>query len=108
MTSSACSAREPDSYPVFEPICSPITAWVSANEVGVANITVYNDANNNSKLDSGEKTTTTDGWTITLATNQVLSGKDFGTRQTTVTPPPTGASISGTVFNDLAGDRVNG
>ncbi len=108
------------------------------NEVGVANITVYNDANNNSKLDSGEKTTTTDangdyvlsglasgsykireilqsgwtqttptnnyGWTITLASNQQLTGKNFGTKQSTVTPPPTGGTISGAIFNDLDGD----
>jgi hypothetical protein len=113
-----------------------------SNEVGVANITVYNDANNNSKLDTGEKTTVTDasglytlaslssgsykirqilqsgwvqttpannyGWTITLASNQQLAGKNFGTRETNVVPPPppTGGSISGTVWNDLDGDRV--
>jgi hypothetical protein len=111
-----------------------------SGEAGVGGVTVYNDANNNSRMDVGEKFTTTDGsglytlaglssgsykirqilqsgwvqttpannygWTITLATNQVLGGKDFGTRQTSVTPPPTGASISGTVFNDLDGDRV--
>jgi protocatechuate 3,4-dioxygenase beta subunit len=112
-----------------------------SNELGVANITVYNDANNNSKLDSGELTAVTDGsglytlsnlasgsykirqilqsgwsqttptnnygWTITLASNQQLSGKDFGTRETNVTPPPTsGGSISGNVWNDLDGDRV--
>jgi ELWxxDGT repeat protein len=113
-----------------------------SDEVGVANITVYNDANNNSKLDTGEKTTVTDasglytlaslssgsykirqilqsgwvqttpannyGWTITLASNQQLAGKNFGTRETNVVPPPppTGGSISGTVWNDLDGDRV--
>ncbi|HTL30328.1 MAG TPA: SdrD B-like domain-containing protein [Tepidisphaeraceae bacterium] len=112
-----------------------------ANEVGVAGITVYNDANNNSKLDSGEKTTVTNasglytlsnlsagsykirqilqsgwiqttpannyGWTITLASNQQLTGKNFGTKQSDVNPPPpSGGSISGTVFNDLDGDRV--
>ncbi len=108
-----------------------------SNEVGVANITVYNDANNNSKLDSGEKTTITDatgayklsnlsagsykirevlqsgwsqttpannyGWTISLATNQNLTGKNFGTKQSVVAA---GGKISGTIFNDLDGDGV--
>jgi ELWxxDGT repeat protein len=111
-----------------------------SGEAGVAGVTIYNDANNNSKMDVGEKFTTTDGgglyvlgglssgsykireilesgwvqttpannygWTISLATNQVLAGKDFGTRQTNVTPPPTGGSISGTVWNDLDGDGM--
>jgi hypothetical protein len=112
-----------------------------SNELGVANITVYNDANNNSKLDSGELTAVTDGsglytlsnlasgsykirqilqsgwsqttptnnygWTITLGSNQQLSSKDFGTRESNVVPPPTsGGSISGNVWNDLDGDRV--
>jgi uncharacterized delta-60 repeat protein len=104
-----------------------------SNEVGVGNITIYNDANNNSKLDAGELTTTTDsggayslanlsagsykireilqsgwsqttptnnyGWTITLATNQQLTGRNFGTKQSGVTPPAMG-SISGISFND--------
>ncbi len=104
-----------------------------SNEVGVGNITIYNDANNNSKLDNGELTTTTDsngaytlanlaagsykireilqsgwlqttpaknyGWTITLGSNQQLIGKNFGTKQSTVTPAGT-ASISGFTFND--------
>jgi hypothetical protein len=105
------------------------------SEAGIGGITIYNDANNNSKLDTGELTTTTDanglyklsnlaagsykvreilqngwsqttptnnyGWTITLAANQNLSAKDFGTKQNV-----TGGSISGTVFNDANGDRV--
>jgi uncharacterized delta-60 repeat protein len=109
-----------------------------SNEVGVADITVYNDANNNSKLDAGEKTTLTDasgdyilsglssgsykireilqsgwsqttptnnyGWTISLASNQNLTGKNFGTKQSNVATLPTGGKISGTIFNDLDGD----
>jgi hypothetical protein len=106
-----------------------------SNEVGVAGITVYNDANNNSKLDSGEKTTVTDanglytlaglssgsykirqilqsgwvqttpannyGWTLSLASNQQLTGKNFGTKQTGVTPPPpTKGSLAGFTFDD--------
>jgi hypothetical protein len=109
-----------------------------SNELGVSGITVYNDANNNSKLDAGEKTTLTDpygayrftglaagsykirevlqsgwvqttpannyGWTITLSTSQALDNKNFGTKQSVAPPPPTGGTISGTVFNDLDGD----
>ena len=89
---------------------------LDSGEAGVANITVYNDANNNSAKDSGELTTVTDssgnyifnglgsgsykirqilqsgwsqtspangyGWTISLGTDQVLTGKNFGTRNT--------------------------
>jgi uncharacterized protein (DUF2141 family) len=109
-----------------------------SNELGVASITIYNDANNNSKLDSGEKTTVTDasgnyvlsglssgsykireilqsgwsqttpannyGWTLTLATNQQLTGKNFGTKQSTVAQPA--GKIGGRIFNDLDGDGV--
>lgn len=109
-----------------------------ANELGLSGITVYNDANNNSKLDTGEKTTATDssgayqftglssgsykirevlqggwiqttpaknyGWSIALATNQVLTGRNFGTEAGNVSPPS--GKISGTIFNDLDGDGV--
>ncbi len=105
-----------------------------SNEIGVGNITIYNDANNNSKLDAGEITTVTSstgaymlanlaagsykireilqsgwsqttpannyGWTISLASNQQLTGKNFGTKESGVTPPLTSGSISGFVFND--------
>lgn len=40
------------------------------------------------------------GWTITLATNQNLSGKDFGTKQNVASNT---GSISGTIFNDANG-----
>jgi hypothetical protein len=89
---------------------------IDSGELGIANITVYNDANNNNVWDTGELKTLTDssgnyilsnlvagnykirqilqtgwsqttpangfGWTISLATNQALTGKNFGTRQT--------------------------
>jgi hypothetical protein len=89
---------------------------IDTGELGIANITVYNDANNNNMWDTGELKTLTDssgnyilsnlaagsykirqilqtgwsqttpangfGWTITLATNQVLTGKNFGTKKT--------------------------
>ncbi len=114
-----------------------------SGEVGVSGITIYNDANNNNAKDSGELTTTTDsngaysftglssgaykirqilqtGWsqttpannfghTINLATNQVLTGEDFGTEDSGspgVPPPVTGASISGVVYNDMNANGV--
>jgi hypothetical protein len=51
------------------------------------------------------QTTPTNGYGIglTLATNQIASGKNFGVRQNV---QPTGASIAGTVFNDLDGDGI--
>ena len=89
---------------------------IDSGESGISGITVYNDANNNSARDAGELSATTDasgnyifnglasgsykirqilqggwsqttpangyGWTIALATNQVLTGKNFGTRNT--------------------------
>ena len=110
----------------------------NTGETGRAGIVIYNDANNNGKLDSPEVTTTTDangsyvlsglaagrykirqivpagwkqttpsnnyGWTITLAANQSLMGKNFGEQVATAPPPPTSGSISGTVFNDANGD----
>jgi uncharacterized protein (DUF2141 family) len=109
-----------------------------AGEVGIPDITVYNDANNNSKLDAGELTTVTDssglytfgglasgsykirqilqtgwaqttptnnyGWTISLASNQQLTDRNFGTKQSTTAA--IGGKIAGTIFNDLDGDRV--
>ena len=87
---------------------------LDAGELGIAGIKIYNDANNNNILDSGELQTLTDssgnyilsglasgsykirqilqsgwtqtspakgyGWTISLATNQVLTSKNFGTK----------------------------
>jgi hypothetical protein len=95
--------------------------------------TVYIDLDNDKVLDGNEKSTTTNasgffalsglaagtykvrevlpaGWTqttpangyginVTLSTNQSVGGKFFGCRQTAV-----GASIAGTIFNDLDGD----
>ncbi|HTL30329.1 MAG TPA: SdrD B-like domain-containing protein [Tepidisphaeraceae bacterium] len=103
-----------------------------SGETDLAGITVYNDANNNSRLDAGERTTTTDvngfyvlrglaagsykirqilqsgwsqttpannyGWTITLAANQRVTGKEFGQKQNLI---PNGSSIAGAVFNDF-------
>jgi O-glycosyl hydrolase/protocatechuate 3,4-dioxygenase beta subunit len=46
------------------------------------------------------------GHTITLATNQVITGKDFGTTDASATEAPTGASVTGVVFNDLDADGV--
>ncbi len=111
---------------------------LDSGEVGVASITVYNDANNNSAKDSGELTATTDssgnyifnnlaggsykirqilqsgwsqtspangfGWTITLSTGQVLTGKNFGTKGSSGGGGSTGGSISGKVFNDANGN----
>lgn len=96
--------------------------------------TVYIDADNDKVLDAGEKSMTTDGngaysftglaagtykvrqvlpagWSqttpasgsgisVTVSTNQTASGKLFGARQAA----PVGASIAGTIFNDLDGD----
>jgi uncharacterized protein (DUF2141 family) len=100
---------------------------LDTGEVGVSGRTVYLDSNNNVVMDSTEKRTTTDtsgnykftglaagtykireilasGWiqtnptnnfgdNATLTTNQVVTGKNFGTRQAN-------ARISGTVFHD--------
>jgi O-glycosyl hydrolase/ankyrin repeat protein/protocatechuate 3,4-dioxygenase beta subunit len=44
------------------------------------------------------------GHTVTLTSGQSSAGQDFGTQQTSNPPPPTGASISGAVFNDTDGD----
>ncbi len=43
---------------------------------------------------------------VTLATNQVVTGTNFGDKGSTVQPPPppTGGSISGTVFTDVNGN----
>jgi hypothetical protein len=40
------------------------------------------------------------GWTLALAANQSMIGKNFGEQSTTAPPPPVGGSIAGTVFND--------
>jgi protocatechuate 3,4-dioxygenase beta subunit len=112
---------------------------LDSGEVGVAGITVYNDANNNSAKDTGELATTTDGsgnytfsslaagnykirqilqsgwsqtspaggfgWTIALATNQILTAKNFGTKNSGG-GGGTGGSIAGRVFNDLNNNGV--
>jgi protocatechuate 3,4-dioxygenase beta subunit len=46
------------------------------------------------------------GHTITLATNQSLTGQDFGTQQTAGSPAQTGATVSGVIFNDIDADGV--
>jgi uncharacterized protein (DUF2141 family) len=45
------------------------------------------------------------GWTITLSTGQVLTGKNFGTKNSGG-GGGTGGSIAGRVFNDLNGNGV--
>lgn len=103
-------------------------------EEGLHNITVYLDLNNNGKFDYDDEpsqktdflgayhmtnlaagtykvrevlqngwiqTTPTNnyGWTVTVAPRQDVVGKDFGTKSNI-------GSISGTVFNDVNGDRI--
>jgi hypothetical protein len=107
-----------------------------SNEVGVANITVYSDPNNNSKLDAGEPSTKTDanglyklsnlpaatykirevlqaGWVQTTPTNNfglnvTLTTNQNATSQNfgTRNTSSAGGKISGTIFNDLDGDGV--
>jgi uncharacterized protein (DUF2141 family) len=43
---------------------------------------------------------------VTLTANQAATGANFGDESTTVVTPPTGGSITGTVFNDANGDGV--
>jgi uncharacterized protein (DUF2141 family) len=102
----------------------------NAGEAGISGITLYNDANNNGRFDTGELSTVTNasgaytftglgagaykireilqsgwiqttptnnfGWTINLTTNQNLTGKDFGTKQSS----QSNASLSGFAFDD--------
>jgi protocatechuate 3,4-dioxygenase beta subunit len=114
---------------------------LDSGEAGVANITVYNDADNDYIMDPGELRTTTNssgdylfsglasgnykirqilqsGWsqttpskgyghTIALATDQNVSGRNFGTVQGGTTPASqTGGSIAGRVFNDANGNGI--
>jgi hypothetical protein len=108
-------------------------------ETGLSGWTIYDDANNNGKLDPGELSTKTNasglytftgltagnykiraiiptgwkqttpakgyGWTVTLSTDQVLTGKSFGAQTTGSTTTAKGASASGIVFNDANGDK---
>jgi hypothetical protein len=107
---------------------------VDNNEAGLSGWTIYNDANNNGKLDAGELNATTVaggnysfsgllpgnykirvllmpswtqttpsngfGYTIALAANQTLTSKNFGVHMAA-----SGATISGTVFNDANNDK---
>ncbi|HEX3356170.1 MAG TPA: SdrD B-like domain-containing protein [Tepidisphaeraceae bacterium] len=107
---------------------------LNTGEGGRSGIVVYNDANNDSKLDNNESSTTTpasgayvlpgltagtyrireviaSGWkqttpasnaaiTISLASAQVVTGKNIGEQQI-----PTAGTISGNVFNDANGNQ---
>jgi hypothetical protein len=104
-----------------------------SNEAGLSGWTVYIDANNDGKLDNGEKETLTDtngnytfqnvsagtsivraigpaGWSQTTPTNNlgqhitVTAGKTTSGVLFGEKVIPTGGSISGTVFNDANGN----
>jgi len=104
---------------------SGITVYNDANNNGkldTGEVTTITDADGNYMLSSlaagsykireivpsgWKQTTPTNnyGWTITLVANQSLTGKNFGEQVSSAPPPPPGASISGTVFNDTNGDQ---
>jgi len=111
---------------------------LDSGELGISGVSVYIDATNAGVFKTGDLETTTNasgvysfsglpagtyivrqiiptgdkqtlptlgyGNHVTLAAGQAATGANFGDESTTVVPPPTGGSITGTVFNDANGN----